>query len=352
MNLHAVTLQHVRDQPTNKLFDGDLNVKEHQEIMLNANIEVWEEAIKEFTFETFYITLSRDEAYSLMLVNVNKQLKDGTIVAEELNEYIPAGFDYNFCYEPILKQLEEKIQNKIDEIGATTGFFIKTSSRSPKDAPSACEKLLDLYRNRIKEKDDRSFDAKLDSLFWASCQCLKVFTAIDAINLLSSSDRIRTDMFVALSPDLAYRWNQNLVLRKWVDIEPDMEFRGFVHKNKFTALCQYNHQMLSRRLVRDKLKIQEIILAFWEENIKPRLAGQVDDYIVDFALTGDDFATCWVVELNPFLSSTSPNLFSWTKDIRVLCDGPFEFRIREKSSPGVLGGMVESWRDIIKNVEI
>merc|ERR1711879_366873 len=128
------------------------------------------------------------------------------------------------------------------------------------------------------------------------------------------------------------------------------EFRGFVYNQKFTALSQYNHQYVSPRLVEKKQLFETRMVTFWEKEIAPRLADheKLKSYIVDFALTGDDFEKVWVVELNPFLTSTSPNLFSWAKDSEVLYNGPFEFRIREKSSRGVLGDMTSDWRAILE----
>lgn len=129
-----------------------------------------------------------------------------------------------------------------------------------------------------------------------------------------------------------------------------MEFRGFVYNQQFTALCQYNHQILSKRLVDRKQEFQDKIIHFWENKIAPCLADheKLKSYIVDFAITGENLDEFWVVELNPFLTSTSPNLFSWSSDMEVLKNGPFEFRIREKSSRGVLGDIEAEWRAIME----
>jgi hypothetical protein len=67
---------------------------------------------------------------------------------------------------------------------------------------------------------------------------------------------------------------------------------------------------------------------FYESQIVPRLNDKLESFIVDFAITGENLDKIWVVELNPYLISTSPNLFSWTKDDKVLHEGPFEFRLR------------------------
>ena len=39
-----------------------------------------------------------------------------------------------------------------------------------------------------------------------------------------------------------------------------------------------------------------------------------------------------VIELNPFLPSTGPCLYSWTIDADVLAHGPFSYRVAERPS--------------------
>jgi hypothetical protein len=64
-------------------------------------------------------------------------------------------------------------------------------------------------------------------------------TPRQAVDAFVSSERILQDMNVAL--DRLDRFNENVVLRKWTATSIEMEFRGFVHKGRLTALSQYNH---------------------------------------------------------------------------------------------------------------
>ena len=329
--------------------------EEHQKLMLDANNEEWEEAIRQFTFTTHYLPLERLDAAALLVANLKRGLAAGSIVQEDLESLLP-GQDLEMMQMDAsgqLQDLNERLSRHLKTIQTSegAGFFIKTSCRSPKDAPAASQNLKELYQQRLMTSDDpNDFNSKLDALLYAGVQCLKVTEAHQAIELLCSSDRIRMDMFVALNPNLKDRaWQQNLVIREWTDIEPDMEFRGFVSNRQFTALSQYNHQMVSQRLLKQREEISQRIYKFWEDHIDPQLAPneKLQSYIVDFALTGPNFDKVWVVELNPFLPSTSPNLFSWSRDAELLHNGPFTFRLREKSSRGVLADMEPEWKAIL-----
>jgi len=39
------------------------------------------------------------------------------------------------------------------------------------------------------------------------------------------------------------RFEENIVVRQWVDIDIDLEFRAFVSHGRLTALTQYNHMV-------------------------------------------------------------------------------------------------------------
>jgi len=54
----------------------------------------------------------------------------------------------------------------------------------------------------------------------------------------------------------------------------------------------------------------------------------LDNYICDFCIVKDKV---YIIELNPFATTTDAGLFAWGADEKILKDGPFEFRIVEKS---------------------
>ena len=114
-----------------------------------------------------------------------------------------------------------------------------------------------------------------------------------------------------------------------IPIDIDMEFRGFVYNNQLNALSQYNHFIYFQRLTEMKQEIQKRILSFFEQKVKDKLK-EYEGYIVDFAICGQQLDTILIIELNPFMDSTDPGLFSWKNEREKLQNGPFEYRIRDQ----------------------
>lgn len=354
--LQSVRLKKVEPVSSRPAVVANEDVSTHQHLLMDANAEEWEGPLKHCTFPTSYLSLSRKDAQALMVQNIRWHVSAGIVQEHEAVELVPQSDEslLEIDWEPHLRELEEKLQSKLDELAGSEkdcSFFVKSSCRSPKDAPAFSSKVETLYRGRLQQSETKDMNAQLDAMYFSGIQCMKVRHASEVLELFSTSRRIRTDLFIALQPEMGSReWNQNLVIRKWVDIEPDMEFRGFVHERQFHALCQYNHLLLSPRLVKQKEEIGQRMYKFWQEHIDPHLAEheKLQSYIVDFALTGDNLEEIWVIELNPFLDTTSPILFSWTRDNTVLREGPWDFRITEKSSPGLLASLEPEWRDRLK----
>ena len=120
------------------------------------------------------------------------------------------------------------------------------------------------------------------------------------------------------------RWDENFAVRRWVDIDVSMEFRGFVKGGRLCALSQYNHLCFFPELPPMEAALEAQIRRFYEENIRLRLASSFQDYVIDFAVTGcgeQDF-TIWVIELNPFLETTDGCLFSWNHERHILEGSP------------------------------
>jgi hypothetical protein len=169
-------------------------------------------------------------------------------------------------------------------------------------------------------------------------------------------------MLLALQhPD---RWEQNVAIREWVDVNVSHEFRGFVKNGVLTAVSQYNHLVAFPSLLEDDAgacntahdaalstststaatdracewprgdadgagvgtdagsahvkAIADRLTTFFYTKCRDQLASKFADYVIDFAITDRDEVV--VIELNPFLETTDGCLFSWTKE-RELIEG-------------------------------
>jgi len=95
-----------------------------------------------------------------------------------------------------------------------------------------------------------------------------------------------------LAIQVSNRFRENFVIRKFVEIDVDMEFRGFVYNGKLTALAQYNYLIHSERLCSGRVVIARLVKAFYECQVAPKLfahANFVKSFIIDFAV----FSSKW-----------------------------------------------------------
>jgi hypothetical protein len=180
--------------------------------------------------------------------------------------------------------------------------FVKTSSRSPKDASILSAQLTTDYAARLKaHASSRPISAlddntRLIALLEAATAQLRIATGARAVELLIHSERIYQDMQAALShvPPSSKSFvdaDMNVVVRAWVPIDIDLEFRAFVRAGRVTAMTQYNHHAHFPDLVRQKDVIGRMIQNAFDRDIGPKLAKAnrkfADRSVVDFAITRD-----------------------------------------------------------------
>ena len=83
----------------------------------------------------------------------------------------------------------------------------------------------------------------------AQLKSLCVQTGREAMCLLLSSERVYTDLLLALTcaeSDPEDQWATFLALRDWDEtLQHDREFRCFISNGRMTAISQYNHYIWS-----------------------------------------------------------------------------------------------------------
>ena len=278
-------------------------------------------------------------------------------------------------------QINERLQKTIDvHFSKTEGFFAKTSSRSAKDASLFRKEFLEIYREQLSNSSSpHEENSRLIALLTAAFLCLRVRCAEDVLSMFIISERIYQDMLLALdvSRQSSIPFVEHLVLRPFVPIAVDMEFRGFVFREELTCLSQYNYLIYSARLIEKRETILAKIVRFFDETVKKKLrAYSAKSYVIDFALTqgGEtrnrkkaflllslpsldsdriDEMKVWVIELNPFLETTDGALFSWQHERALLERRPENgqpiFRLTERARPGSWSMLPMSIRQWIPN---
>lgn len=249
--------------------------------------------------------------------------------------------------------LEKDIDEKLSSLGWQQAF-VKLSTRSPKDAPQILAKAAKDFQeqNGLKlplQDRARTFAELVQRQF-------SVSSGREAVQLLTSSDRVKEDIEYALEAPRYDDLGLHLVLRRWDGPIPIAnEFRGIVWNGSLNALGQYYHPLMFPEMLNQKDRIKDDLLAVFEE-IRPALVeAGFTNFIIDFGWLGPNQVK--VIELNPFdgvalgCFPASTGLFRWDdeRDREIIKNGPFEFRLRTEplSDQELKIKLNTSWRDVI-----
>jgi hypothetical protein len=343
------------------------------------NIDRWYYQCKDFTFKTNILSLTRDDAIVILQTYAKKILQlPYTIEQSE--------------YERIYSTLHEKIELCIKDVAgeSSQGVFVRLSARSPKDSGFQTTRMKKLLKELLEhqstfsknsnefkreqhkrdgdedeqysdEDDDDEHGDVMDlqnyeflSFFTAQIQSLRIQNADEALELLTSSERVYEDLKSALDyADLRNEWGVHICVRKWYNFPVSNEFRGFVHGRKLVALSQYFDMIYFAHIELEQDKIAEKIRSYFD-TIKNKIP--YENCVIDFAIIPQmnefdttaslvsgkiandlDSASIMVIEFNPYDRFTSPCQFHWQADKDLLHgkdkEKDFEFRYTETSLP-------------------
>lgn len=324
------------------------DIKEYERSVLEVNTENWLDILRDLTFPTILCPLYIEEAF--MFINIYERLyanKEPEIICNTDWKFT-LSVEENACVDNLLQRL----QTSMDPFTNKGYAFVKTSSRSAKDAPLVQNKFRELYRNELDlytSSDKCMENVQITCLLKAAFIALRVKTAAEVVDMFMRSERIYQDMLLA-AVNQREKYNEHFVIRQFVNIDVDMEFRGFVWDFELVALSQYNYAIYSERLAKDKDKYGHMVKTYFHEFVKPTLQSSMfpKNSIVDFAIC-DDGDKLWVIEVNPFLETTDGALFSWQHERHILegSDG-FVFRVTEKPRPGAKTILPQSIRGLME----
>jgi len=99
----------------------------------------------------------------------------------------------------------------------------------------------------------------------------------------------------------------HLVLRKWINLNPSVEFRCFVRNRKLIAMCQRDPNHFDF-LFKMQDKLRQTIQEFF--NIRIRDTFPDPNFTFDVYIP-PPHDRVWIVDFNPWAQRTDPILFSW-----------------------------------------
>eukprot|EP01052_Picozoa_sp_SAG31_P037257 SAG31_NODE_4785_length_2956_cov_23.715086_2_plen_494_part_00 len=211
--------------------------------------------------------------------------------------------------------LRKELQHELDEVAR-----LRRAEAPPIDLPPskavAVERLM-LEQAYGPLRGATANDAMV-AYSGAQIRHLRVRSGREAMCLLLSSERVFIDLVQALSSntaDVGDRWQTSLILRDWDEgLRHDWEFRCFVCERRLTAISQYNHYCVFEDVqqaaeVGSGQSLRKEICAFWrrvQTDVVPR------SYVMDICkLNNGEWK---VIELNPFAPTTGGAMYCWRAD--------------------------------------
>ncbi|KAI7907667.1 D123-domain-containing protein [Cokeromyces recurvatus] len=156
-----------------------------------------------------------------------------------------------------------------------------------------------------------------DAAWISATQTLKCTSPFDVFLLLKSSDFINHDLNHAYENCVDAEEKKsdheksrfNLVLRKWYDLQPSMEFRCFVKDQEIIGITQrdLNHYPF---LIDEKSNIEQSIYQFFEDVIRDEFESI--NYVFDVYIQRNRNKV-YLVDFNPFSPSTDAILYDWNE---------------------------------------
>jgi len=110
-----------------------------------------------------------------------------------------------------------------------------------------------------------------------------------------------------------------LVLRKWCNLNPSMEFRCFVRNHELVGISQRQHSVHYPHLNEDRDRLYDLIHDFFEDYVFRRFAGgTIPKYVWDVFIDKKDRA--WIIDFNPWSRVTDTLLYEWSELVTIDLD--------------------------------
>ncbi|KAI9690211.1 MAG: hypothetical protein M1822_009172 [Bathelium mastoideum] len=160
-----------------------------------------------------------------------------------------------------------------------------------------------------------NWSAPKDATWISATNSMECRSPNDIYLLLKSSDFITHDLehaFDDCEDDLDGKSfddvaQYHLVLRKWILLNPSVEFRCFVRNRKLLGMCQrdLNHFDF---LFNMQHKLRDKIQTFFDEKLRESFPEP--NFVFDVYIP-PPHERVWLVDVNPWAPRTDPLLFSW-----------------------------------------
>ncbi|KAK4984198.1 hypothetical protein LTR50_006736 [Elasticomyces elasticus] len=216
-----------------------------------------------------------------------------------------------------------------------SGVFSSTDNREDSDAdedtdPSAqWHDVHEAVKATIAELGGKvvpklNWSAPKDATWISTTNSMECRTPSDVYLLLKSSDFITHDLEHAFDdcvedseksgplrqetvPKTLQDIPYTLVLRKYILLNPSVEFRCFVRNRKLIALCQRDLNYFEF-LFSLEHRLRDLIQSFFDQKLKDTFP---DENFAFDVYVPPPHNRVWLIDINPWAQRTDPLLFSW-----------------------------------------
>ncbi|KAF2744520.1 D123-domain-containing protein [Sporormia fimetaria CBS 119925] len=180
-----------------------------------------------------------------------------------------------------------------------------------RDTHAAIEDVIEELGGKVTPK--LNWSAPKDATWIAPTNTMECRSPSDIYMLLKASDFIMHDVEHAfddteeVKDEEVPRIPYYLVLRKWFELNPSVEFRCFVRNRKLIALCQrdLNHFEF---LFKQQDQLRNAIQQFFDKHLKDSFPDPNFAFDVYVQPPHD---RVWLIDINPWSVRTDPLVFSW-----------------------------------------
>jgi hypothetical protein len=244
--------------------------------------------------------------------------------------------------------------------------FAKICDVSPKDVlGTTLEDILPRARKYAAIVQSEAPNVHLQSLIYAKATHKPTFMQPGArgiVDLLCRSNRCMGSEGLDIKGYPGNPQHVEITLRDWMRIDPAWELRCFVNKDRLRGISQMSSMDIYGvhypQLQERRDEIGAGALAFFNE-IGPKLAPLSAGLMVPGRYVLDVYfdvnaSRWWVVELNPFITSSSGHLFAedygdhWEM-WNVLEDDPVDVRMHDFTKQDVLEDVPKSWQAYLES---
>ncbi|KAA8643283.1 hypothetical protein EYZ11_002333 [Aspergillus tanneri] len=193
-----------------------------------------------------------------------------------------------------------------------------------KDIHAQVKSIISEFGGTVTPK--LNWSAPKDASWMSATNDLECRTPNDVYLLLKSSDFVTHDLeypFDGCVPDPVDSASPSdttppevpyyLVLRKYVNFNPSLEFRGFVRNRVLLCICQRDQNHFDFLFpMRDALRSR--IQAFFDNKLKDTFPDP--NFVFDVYIPAPH-QRVWLVDINPWAERTDPLLFSWMEILKM-----------------------------------